>query len=65
MPNCAAITAVLSPVFLAVIALRRTLPLGQAQAVFHFPFHCGGRFMAKAIGPSTKSSLLNIAATAG
>ena len=29
------------------------------------PFHCGGRFSAKARGPSTKSALLYIAATAG
>lgn len=31
----------------------------------YLPFHCGARFSAKAFGPSRRSSLRNIAATAG
>ena len=34
-------------------------------AIGYLPFHCGARFSAKAFGPSRRSSLLNIAATAG
>jgi hypothetical protein len=51
------------------ISLQRksfvTKPLSYFRAAAYSPFHCGGRFSAKARGPSIKSALLNMAAMAG
>lgn len=47
------------------VGASRRLRRGAPEPSSYLPFHCGARFSAKAFGPSRRSSLRNIAATAG